>query len=247
MPAAAPAPAPEPVSGSAMDQALPARRGKRLPVILLALLLLLLAGWAFRHGASPALTVTASELHLASVERGLFLDNPVLHASVVPLNSVLLDSMESGRVEQVLVKDGASVEAGQLLFRLNNPQRHLELLARESEYAQQITNLSNLRATLEATRGEIARRRAEIRFSLTQAQKQQLRDTRLQAGLALADEPTGNLDSAHGDKVMRLPREINASGTTVVMVTHSPAHTAQASRTLHLLDGKILVDAGQSE
>lgn len=62
----------------------------------------------------------------------------------------------------------------------------------------------------------------------------------------LADEPTGNLDSAHGDEVMRLLRKINAEGTTVVMVTHSPSHAAQASRTLHLLDGRIVVDALQA-
>lgn len=61
--------------------------------------------------------------------------------------------------------------------------------------------------------------------------------------ILLADEPTGNLDTAHGDEVMRLLRQINAEGTTVVMVTHSPAHAAQASRTLHLLDGRIVVDA----
>ncbi len=61
--------------------------------------------------------------------------------------------------------------------------------------------------------------------------------------MLLADEPTGNLDTAHGDEVMRLLRQINAEGTTVVMVTHSPAHAAQASRTLRLLDGRILVDA----
>jgi putative ABC transport system ATP-binding protein len=59
----------------------------------------------------------------------------------------------------------------------------------------------------------------------------------------LADEPTGNLDTAHGDEVMRLLRTINAEGTTVVMVTHSPAHAAQASRTVNLLDGRIMVDA----
>ncbi|GAB2860195.1 ABC transporter ATP-binding protein [Pseudoduganella ginsengisoli] len=59
----------------------------------------------------------------------------------------------------------------------------------------------------------------------------------------LADEPTGNLDTAHGDEVMRLLRTINAEGTTVVMVTHSPAHAAQASRTINLLDGRIMVDA----
>jgi len=61
--------------------------------------------------------------------------------------------------------------------------------------------------------------------------------------MLLADEPTGNLDTAHGDEVMRLLRTINAEGTTVVMVTHSPTHAAQASRTLRLLDGRIVVDA----
>ena len=59
----------------------------------------------------------------------------------------------------------------------------------------------------------------------------------------LADEPTGNLDSAHGDEVMRILRELNAEGTTLVMVTHSPMHAAQATRTLRLLDGRVLVDA----
>jgi putative ABC transport system ATP-binding protein len=60
--------------------------------------------------------------------------------------------------------------------------------------------------------------------------------------MLLADEPTGNLDSAHGDEVMRLLEQINQEGTTVVMVTHSPAHAARASRTLHLLDGRIVSD-----
>ena len=45
---------------------------------------------------------------------------------------------------------------------------------------------------------------------------------------------------------MRLLRSINAQGTTVVMVTHSPDHAAQASRTLHLLDGRVMVDALQA-
>ena len=61
--------------------------------------------------------------------------------------------------------------------------------------------------------------------------------------LLLADEPTGNLDSAHGAEVMRILRELNAEGTTLVMVTHSPEHAAQASRTLRLLDGRVVVDA----
>jgi len=61
--------------------------------------------------------------------------------------------------------------------------------------------------------------------------------------LLLADEPTGNLDTAHGDEVMHLLRSINAEGTTIIMVTHSASHAAQASRTLHLLDGRVVLDA----
>ncbi|MFL6697619.1 MAG: ABC transporter ATP-binding protein [Vitreoscilla sp.] len=61
--------------------------------------------------------------------------------------------------------------------------------------------------------------------------------------LLLADEPTGNLDSAHGHEVMRLLRELNEEGTTLVMVTHSAEHASLASRTVRLLDGRVLVDA----
>ncbi|HEY2402829.1 MAG TPA: ATP-binding cassette domain-containing protein, partial [Steroidobacteraceae bacterium] len=55
----------------------------------------------------------------------------------------------------------------------------------------------------------------------------------------LADEPTGNLDSAHGDEVMDILDQINEEGATIVMVTHSPAHAARAARTIGLLDGAI--------
>ena len=56
----------------------------------------------------------------------------------------------------------------------------------------------------------------------------------------LADEPTGNLDTAHGEEVMRMLRQLNQEGSTIVMVTHSPAHADFASRVVNMLDGRIL-------
>ena len=60
--------------------------------------------------------------------------------------------------------------------------------------------------------------------------------------LILADEPTGNLDSAHGQEVMETLRSLNADGTTIVMVTHSAAHSDYARRTVNLFDGHVATD-----
>ncbi len=58
--------------------------------------------------------------------------------------------------------------------------------------------------------------------------------------LILADEPTGNLDTHHGEEVMRMLQALNREGSTIVMVTHSPAHADYAGRIVSMLDGRIL-------
>lgn len=61
--------------------------------------------------------------------------------------------------------------------------------------------------------------------------------------LILADEPTGNLDSVHGEEVMKLLTALNAGGTTIVMVTHSLRDAGYAHRTIKLLDGQVVTDS----
>ena len=58
--------------------------------------------------------------------------------------------------------------------------------------------------------------------------------------LILADEPTGNLDTANGEAVMDLLTGVSQSGTTVIMVTHSLVHAGRAQRTVKLLDGHVV-------
>jgi putative ABC transport system ATP-binding protein len=60
--------------------------------------------------------------------------------------------------------------------------------------------------------------------------------------LVLADEPTGNLDTANGEAIMSLLGELVSGGTTVIMVTHSEAHAALAKRTIKMLDGRLVSD-----
>ena len=62
----------------------------------------------------------------------------------------------------------------------------------------------------------------------------------MQPKLILADEPTGNLDSKNGQEVMQLLTQLNAEGTTVVMVTHSQRDAGYAQRIINLLDGQVV-------
>jgi putative ABC transport system ATP-binding protein len=60
--------------------------------------------------------------------------------------------------------------------------------------------------------------------------------------IILADEPTGNLDSAHGDEVMNLLTQLNEGGTTILMVTHSPTYADYGHRVIHLFDGHVVTE-----
>ena len=77
---------------------------------------------------------------------------------------------------------------------------------------------------------------------LSGGQQQRVAVARALAGdpaILLADEPTGNLDSANGEAVMELLRELHRGGATICMVTHDPRYASLADRVIHLFDGKI--------
>ncbi|MFN3556613.1 MAG: ABC transporter ATP-binding protein [Bacteroidales bacterium] len=65
--------------------------------------------------------------------------------------------------------------------------------------------------------------------------------------IILADEPTGNLDSTHGDEVMNLLEELNKNGTTIIMVTHSQRDASYAQRIVRLFDGQIVTEDKTTE
>ena len=164
-----------------MDQPIPKRRGKNAALIGGAVALTAVLGAVLWSFVPRGLQVPSHDVRIAAVEKGVFRDDIVVRALAEPLNSVILDSVESGRVEEVVARDGAMVARGEMLFRLSNPQRNLELLARQAEHAQQISNLANLRLAQEASQSEHRRRLSELEFALAQGEKQHARNLRLSA------------------------------------------------------------------
>ena len=92
----------------------------------------------------------------------------------------------------------------------------------------------------------IAHRAKHMPSQLSGGQQQRVAVARAVVGnqsMILADEPTGNLDTAHGQEVMEMLQKLNEEGTTIVMVTHSPAHADYARRTINLLDGHVVTES----
>jgi putative ABC transport system ATP-binding protein len=96
----------------------------------------------------------------------------------------------------------------------------------------------------------IAHRAKHMPSQLSGGQQQRVAVARAVVGdqpLILADEPTGNLDSAHGQEVMEMLQHLNDEGTTIIMVTHSQSHADYAKRTVNLFDGSIVTQSRRVE
>ena len=205
--------APPPVTGAAMDVHVPRKRGRRLVRAGAAAAIVAILAWGAWQLLPRGLAVAARDVRIARVTPGVFRDDIVVRATAEPLRSIVLDSVESGRVEEVVARDGQLVARGELLFRLSNPQRHLELLARQTEYAQQISNLANLQVAQEAARTDHGRRLSDLDFALAQAGKQHARNAGLAARGFLSAVA---LEESH-DRLVQARRSLDeerrASGT----------------------------------
>ena len=92
----------------------------------------------------------------------------------------------------------------------------------------------------------IAHRAKHRPSQLSGGQQQRVAVARAVVGgqaMILADEPTGNLDSVHGQEVMEMLQGLNEEGTTIIMVTHSSAHADYARRTINLFDGHVVTQS----
>lgn len=90
---------------------------------------------------------------------------------------------------------------------------------------------------------QMSHRQRHYPHQLSGGQQQRVAVARALGGnprILLADEPTGNLDSKNGSKVMEMLQELNSEGATICMVTHDDRYSSIAGRTVHLLDGKII-------
>jgi len=158
------------ISGQGMDRAVE----KKMPLSRkvgfgIAVVLLLTVGWwlvsTLLEGRS--LSVDSQKITVSTVTRGTFEDYIPLRGRLVPRSTVYLDAIEGGRVEQVLVEDGAMVEAGESIAILSNTNLQLVVLGREAEVTEQLNFMRTLELQLEQNRLSHKRNLVEIDYQIT--------------------------------------------------------------------------------
>jgi HlyD family secretion protein len=120
----------------------------------------------FAADTSTSFTLDGQRIRTATVTTGMYEDYIPLRASVEPEKTVYLDAIEGGRVEAILVEEGAFVEEGQPLIDLSNTSLQLDVIAREAEVSEQLNNLRNTQLAIEQNRLKLKSDLIEIDYQI---------------------------------------------------------------------------------
>ncbi len=117
------------------------------------------------------LRVSADELIISDVSSGTLEDLTPIRGSVQPLNTVFLDAVDGGVVEEILVEEGSYVEIGQPLLQLSNNTLQLQVANNDTQTTEQLNNLKNISNNLETTRLQTERQLIDIRFRIKELER----------------------------------------------------------------------------
>ena len=157
------------ISGQGMDRVVARKTpiGRKVAWAVGAVLVLLFAWWLVGMLlGGRSLSVNSQRIFVSDVTVGTFEDFIPLRGRLVPRSTVYLDAIEGGRVEEVLVEDGALVAAGDPIARLSNTNLQLEVLGREAAVTEQLNNMRTIELQLEQNRLSHKRNLVEIDYQI---------------------------------------------------------------------------------
>ncbi len=155
-----------------MDRKIETRSNKPLYMGIGAAALAALVLYAlFSDRTSTSFTLDGQRIRTAEVSVGMYEDFIPLRAAVEPERTVYLDAIEGGRVERILVEEGAFVEEGQPLIDLSNTSLQLDVIAREAEVSEQLNNLRNTQLAIEQNRLKLKSDLIEIDYQIARLER----------------------------------------------------------------------------
>ena len=136
---------------------------------------LVATGWGlltvFQDASIRTFRVSADEIMISEVASGMLEDLTPIRGSVQPLNTVYLDAVDGGVVEEILVEEGSYVERGQPLLQLSNNTLQLQVANNDTQTTEQLNNLKNISNNLETTRLQTERQLIDIRYRIKELER----------------------------------------------------------------------------
>ncbi|WP_262694749.1 efflux RND transporter periplasmic adaptor subunit [Kordiimonas aquimaris] len=171
-----------PVSGAGMDRRVEKKRSFLKPAAI-AIGVLVLAGfvWTLIDDASGgrSFKINESRIVISQVVSGTFEDFIPIRGRVTPLNTVFLDAIEGGRIDEVLVEDGTLLEAGALIAVLSNTGLQLDVTRNEALVTEQLNNMRTIELQLEQNRLSHKRNLIDIEYQIVRLTRQATREREL--------------------------------------------------------------------
>lgn len=157
---------------------------RRIAWITIAILIAIIISFQLVLGdRSSKLNIDSERLRIAQVREGQFQEFIPVNGTVIPIQTVYLDAIEGGRVEQRFVEAGTMVNEGDPILLLSNTNLLLDIMYREAELFQQSNNLRNTRLAMEQNKLQLRAQLLELDYQIRVAQRQNERNV-IQIGRA---------------------------------------------------------------
>jgi HlyD family secretion protein len=165
-----------------MDKVLPKKKGlqkKHLGFIVFGIIILVLFYMAFFSDRTSTYKVEKDKLIIETVTEGQFNDYITVPGTVEPISTIFLDAQEGGRVEEILIEEGAMVKKGDIILRLSNPDLYLNILDSEAQLAEKENFLRNTQVTMEQERISIKRELISLKYDIERKKRNFEQNARL--------------------------------------------------------------------
>ena len=152
-----------------MDKAIPKKKGlqkKHIGYIVFGIIILVLFYMAFFTDRTSTFKVEKEKLIIETVSEGQFNDYITVPGTVEPISTIFLDAQEGGRVEEILIEEGAMVKKNDIILRLSNPDLYLNILDSEAQLAEKENFLRNTQVTMEQERISIKKELIGLRYDI---------------------------------------------------------------------------------
>jgi HlyD family secretion protein len=133
----------------------------------------------FNKSSEKALAVDRERLVISTITSGVFEDFIPVRGRVTPAKTLFLDAIEGGRVERILVEDGTSLQAGELIVELSNASLQLNVLGNEARVAEQLNNMRSIELNLEQNRLKHKSNIVDIHYQIKMLSRQLIREKEL--------------------------------------------------------------------